>query len=63
MTPEGIKSVISALQERLRRLEEAVRQQTSANVIYYDVDHELIEASEALDRATELLDKIGVRAS
>jgi len=56
MTPSDVRSKLVVLQSDLRELEDVVFHQKSANVVYYEVHHEMVEAWDALERAIEKLD-------
>ena len=58
MTPGVMRDKLSAIQEELRDLEFQAAGQKAANVTYIDIGHELAEAWDTLQRASESLDEM-----
>ena len=60
MTPSEVRDELVTIQERLRKLEDAVERQKSANAGYYNVCHEITEGWDALERAIESCDEMAM---
>lgn len=58
MTPGEVRDEIAAIQEHLRGLEVIVTSRILQNTTYVDVKHEVSEAWDSLQRATETLDEM-----
>lgn len=58
MTPGEVRDELVTIQERLRKLEDVVECQKSANVGYHEVCHEMTEGWEAMERAIDNLDEM-----
>ncbi len=60
MTPSEVRDELVTIQERLRKLEDTVERQKSANVGYCDLCHEMTEGWDALERAIEFCDEMAM---
>ena len=60
MTPGVMRDRLSAIQAELKGLELEAAGQKAANVMYVDIGHELVEAWDALQRASESLDEMAM---
>lgn len=63
MTPGEIRDGLATIQAHINELENAAQKQTSAHVLYHEVKHELAEASEAVERAIDSVNQIGLRSN
>jgi methyl-accepting chemotaxis protein len=53
MSPDQIRNALNQLQEVISKIESAALEQVATNVGYREVVHELTEAWDSLQRATE----------
>ena len=61
MTPSEIRDELEGIRALASGLEDRIREQVAANVLYYSICHEMAEADETLGRALDLVDEIGLR--
>ncbi len=58
MTPGEVRDELATIQANLRKLEETVERQKSANVGYHNVCYEITEGWDAIERAIESCDEM-----